>query len=64
MYVWLGILVAQDFRDLGLPGGLWLRFHASNAGGTGSIPDLGSTILYAVQYVKIKKKNVLKDYRI
>ena len=34
----------------------WLRFHASNAGGMGSIPDLGIKIPHAMWPSKKKKK--------
>ena len=43
-------LTAISCRDF--PGGLWLRLHASNAGGTGSIPGWGTTC----KAVKKKKK--------
>ena len=36
----------------------WLRFHASNAGGMGSIPDLGIKIPHAMWPSKKKKKGM------
>ena len=36
----------------------WLRLHASDAGGQGSIPGLGAEILYAMWHSqKIKQTN-------
>ena len=38
----------------------WLRFCTSNAGCTGSIPGLGTKILYAMRcHQKKKKKNAI-----
>ena len=35
----------------------WLRLHASNAGGTGSVPGKGTKIPHVVRCGKKKKKN-------
>ena len=43
----------------------WLRLHATNAGGMGSIPDQGSKIPHAVWYSqkkKTKQNTTLKTY--
>lgn len=40
----------------------WCCLHVSSPGGTGSIPDLGSKILYAMWYSKKKKKENPRDH--
>ena len=35
----------------------WLRLHATNTGGTGSIPHQGTTMTHAMQYSQKIKKN-------
>jgi len=41
----------------------WLRHHTSTAGGMGSIPGLGTKVLYAMRPTK-EKKNRNKDNKI
>ena len=43
-----------------LPGGEWLRVHAPNPGGVGSIPGQGTKIPYAVGQPPHKKKSKRK----
>ena len=47
-------VIRRVSRDL--PGSPWLRLHASNAGGVGSIPGQGTKIPHAVWHSQKKKK--------
>ena len=38
----------------------WLRFHASIAGGMGSIPGQGTKIPHATWHSQLKKKKMMK----
>ena len=40
---------------------LWLRLHASTAGGTDSIPGWGTKILHATWHGRKKKNKGIKD---
>ena len=56
--VWVsGCLMDKDEDPRDLPGGQWLRLHASIARGTGSIPGQGTNVLHATGHSqKLNKK--------